>query len=85
MDAQSAGGAWHIYERWRALPEVVLLPEPEGVDLLLADWSQSLSLDSRDWTDAYLAAFAIAGGHRLVAFDQGFRRFAGLDLLQLVA
>jgi hypothetical protein len=27
-----------------------------------------------------LHAFATAGGHRLAAFDRGFRRFEGLDL-----
>lgn len=34
-------------------------------------------------TDSYLAAFALAGGHRLVTFDRGFRRFAGLDCVVL--
>ncbi|HVR36533.1 MAG TPA: PIN domain-containing protein [Methylomirabilota bacterium] len=33
------------------------------------------------WTDAYLAAFAIAHGTKLATFDQGFKRFAGVDLL----
>ena len=30
-------------------------------------------------TDAYLAAFAIAGRHRIVSFDRGMQRFAGVD------
>jgi uncharacterized protein len=30
-------------------------------------------------TDAYFAAFARAGGYRLLTFDKGFRAFAGLD------
>lgn len=30
-------------------------------------------------TDAYLAAFAIAGKHRIVSFDRGMKRFAGVD------
>jgi predicted nucleic acid-binding protein len=36
------------------------------------------------WMDAYLAAFAIAAGQRLVTFDQGFRSYAGLDVLMLI-
>ena len=32
------------------------------------------------WTDAYLAAFARAHPSLLVTFDQGFTRWAGLDL-----
>ncbi len=31
--------------------------------------------------DCYLAAFAIAGGHRLVSFDRGLRRFRGLSVV----
>ena len=31
-------------------------------------------------TDTYLAAFARAGGHRLLTFDRGFRGFRGLDV-----
>jgi uncharacterized protein len=33
--------------------------------------------------DAYLAAFAIAGGHQLVTTDKAFKQFQGLDLLVL--
>jgi hypothetical protein len=33
--------------------------------------------------DAYLAAFALAGGYRLVTIDAGFTQFAGLDLVLL--
>ncbi len=42
-------------------------------------------LPYRLWTDAYLAAFALAGGYRLVSFDRDFLRFRpyGLNLLLL--
>lgn len=36
-------------------------------------------------TDAYVAAFAAAGGHRMVTTDAAFRQFAGLELLVLGA
>jgi len=35
--------------------------------------------------DAYLAAFATVEGLRLVTFDRGFHRFAGLELCLLPA
>jgi len=35
------------------------------------------------WMDAYLAAFAMAGGYRLVTTDKAFKQFKGLDLLLL--
>jgi hypothetical protein len=82
-DVQTTGQAWKIYQRWRDLPEVVYAPEPDGVEQQLAEWSDTLKLGSGQWTDAYLAAFAAAGGHRLVAFDADFKRFPGLDLLHL--
>ena len=34
--------------------------------------------------DAYLAAFAIAGGRKMVTADGGFRQFRGLDVELLV-
>ena len=34
-------------------------------------------------TDAYLAAFAVCAGLRLVTFDKDFERFEGLRLLRL--
>ncbi|MFN5192825.1 MAG: PIN domain-containing protein [Cyanobacteriota bacterium] len=40
------------------------------------------ALASRDITDAHLAALAIAHGWRLVTFDRGFGRFAGLVWLE---
>jgi predicted nucleic acid-binding protein len=33
--------------------------------------------------DAYLAAFALAGGHQMVTNDTAFRQFSGLDLVLL--
>ena len=32
------------------------------------------------WTDAYLAAFAIEAGLRMITFDQGMRKWPGLAL-----
>jgi hypothetical protein len=35
------------------------------------------------WTDACLAAFALASKSQLVSFGDDFNRFAGLDFLHL--
>jgi hypothetical protein len=35
------------------------------------------------WTDAYLAAFSIAAGYRMVTTDAAFSQFARLDLVLL--
>lgn len=42
-----------------------------------------LSIRPKLWTDAHLAAFAIAGNQRVVTFDGDFEGFSGLNLLLL--
>ncbi len=77
--------AWQAYGAFRRLPEVVLAAEPEGCETCLEQWALEDGPTPRQWTDAYLAAFAKAGGLRLVSFDGDFTRFEGLDLLRLEA
>jgi uncharacterized protein len=77
--------AWQALETWLAVPRITLLAEPPGLDELLAQWSTQIDLRGGQWTDAYLAAFAAASGCRLVAFDQGFHRFPGIEFLYLNA
>jgi len=59
-----------------------LLEEPQGLDDVLRKLVQN-GITPRLWTDAYLAAFAMAGGLQLVTFDQDFRRFQGLSCILL--
>jgi toxin-antitoxin system PIN domain toxin len=75
--------AWHAYRSFRRLPEVVLAPEPEGCEELLGKRAIAGEFTPRLWTDAYLAAFATAGGFRLVSFDGDFDGFKNLDRLRL--
>ena len=79
----SAEEAWTAYEAWCRRDAVFVAHEPEGCDLLLADWVRRGVISPRLWTDAYLAAFASASGFRLVTFDRDFSRFDGLHLLLL--
>ena len=69
----------------QALPQVTWRDEPPGV---LGLWRTLAGLDSASpkvWMDAYLAAFAIAAGLRLVTLDKDFNNFLpqGLDLALL--
>lgn len=75
-DALAALGAF------LALPQVCEREEPPGTSTL---WHRLASHDSalpKTWMDAYLAAFAINGGLRMVSLDQDFRNFVtkGLKL-----
>ncbi|HEX2465608.1 MAG TPA: TA system VapC family ribonuclease toxin [Thermoanaerobaculia bacterium] len=80
---KSVREAWSIYQELLTLPVVVFAPEPEGTEERLAEHCRSVDAPRVFWTDAYLAAFARAGGLGLVTFDRGFRRYAGLDLTVL--
>ncbi len=75
--------AWQAYVALRQLPEVTLLGEPDGCEGLLHEWIMAQRFVPRMWTDAYLAAFAHAGGLRLVSFDRDFNRFPEIEFLHL--
>ena len=75
--------AWLAYIALRRAPEIELVPEPSRCEILLEQIALDTDLPPRMWTDAYLAAFAISGGMRLVSFDADFARFDALDLLLL--
>lgn len=76
--------AFELYRRFAALPEVGLRAEPAECEHTLAGLLQP-GTPPRLWIDTYLAAFALAGGLRLVTFDRDFARFAGTARLHLSA
>ena len=58
-----------------ALPQVDLIEEPPELEAL---WWRLAGLEEaapKRWMDAYLAAFAIPAGLRLISLDQDFRQF----------
>lgn len=75
--------AWGVYEDWMNQKGVELLGEPPGIDQALADIAKRNGESPKTWTDAYLAAFAISAGLRIVSFDSDFGRFPGLSFLRL--
>lgn len=85
LGAQVLDGAsaWGALRAWLAQPGIRLSGEPAALDEQLQGLSAALDLRGGHWTDAYLAAFALAGAHRLVSFDRDFRKYPQLDLLHL--
>jgi hypothetical protein len=57
--------------------------EPAGLEGYWREYAVRQTSSPKLWPDAYLAAFARAGGYRLVTTDTAFRQFSGLDLLLL--
>lgn len=65
-------------ERFMASPVVAYRDEPPGT---VPVWHRLAALPTASpkvWMDAYLAAFAIAGGLEFVTFDTAFVQYAGL-------
>ena len=81
----SAAEAWAIYRQFLSGPNHRFLDEPATLEYHFAALTTQAALPHRLWTDAYLAAFAIASGCRLVSFDADFSRFPGLNFLRLWA
>ncbi len=75
--------AWSVLRGWMGLSQVVYLYEPGGCRMRLDDLVSDQRVTPRGWTDAYLAAFAMAAGLRVVSFDADFGRYPALDLLHL--
>ncbi len=76
--------AWIVYRQFLSLPIICWLPEPAGLDDQYCVFSCAPGFVHHLWTDAYLAAFAMTSGCRLVSFDGDFKRFAGLNFMQLM-
>lgn len=76
--------AWVRYTALFRDPRIGLRrDEPEETEAGWREFSARPSPSPKLWMDAYLAAFAGAGGYRLVTTDRAFRQFTGLDLLVL--
>jgi toxin-antitoxin system PIN domain toxin len=76
LETDACWDLWHQLledERIRFTPT-----EPRGLEALFERFTRGRSFTPRLWTNAYLAAYAQAGGLVLVTFDQGLRQFDGL-------
>ena len=73
-------------EKMQRHPGVATKAEPVNVRSLWLRLATRPTPSPKLWMDAYLAAFAITGGHQMVTFDKAFRQFQhqGLALKLLV-
>ncbi len=82
-EVKSASEFWTGWDRLIGDERFSLVGEPAGLQKAWRAVTTELPRGMPADTDCYLAAFAIAGGHSLVSFDRGMRRFAGIDLMIL--
>lgn len=75
--------AWSTYQSFLADKRIDWIEEPRGLEAKWKTHAAKRQASPKLWADAYLAAFAMAGGYQLVTTDKGFKQFKGLDLLVL--
>lgn len=74
--------AWQVYEAVLADERVAYLgTEPPGLDRYWRQFTDRPAASPKLWMDAYLAAFAFAGGYALVTTDSGFQQFPAVQVL----
>jgi len=78
-DACTTKRAWEVNDALLADPRFQFQQEPAGLEASLRAFTKGFGYSSKLWQDAYLAAFAVSSALRLVSFDRGFRKFAGLE------
>lgn len=74
--------AWQKWEQLMSLSQIVWKDEPGRTVRLWREFACLHSASPKVWMDAYLAAFAIAGGLRFVTLDRDFKAYEshGLEL-----
>lgn len=73
--------AWKVYETLLGDDRIVFrVDEPSGLEARWTQFALRKSASPKLWMDAYLAAFALAGGYTMVTTDGAFEQFRGLDL-----
>lgn len=81
--ALSPTEAWGIYQQYLDEPDVCFVPEASSIEGQFQALIHLPAFSQPPWTDAYLAAFAMSAGCRLVSFDSDFKVFPDLDFLHL--
>ena len=59
------------------------MDEPRGLETQWKKLAGGPWPSPKLWMDAYLAAFAMAGGYQIVTTDKAFKQFKLLDLVLL--
>ncbi len=81
-DTETMAGAWKLLDQIQSDDRIELLAEPNGLDHEFRRRSNLASRSPKVWADAYLLAFAAAGGLKLVTFDRVLKT-RGVEVLVL--
>jgi predicted nucleic acid-binding protein len=71
-DVMSQQEAWRAYDRWTSDDRILFLDEPPNVEVAFRALTRQSRSQTKNWADAYLAAFADVSSMRFVTFDRAF-------------
>ena len=83
-DVLGLAKAWRCYDALRSDERVSFLIEPPDLETTWRALTIREGETHNCWTDAYLTAFALQQGLRIVTFDRWFERHSRLEKLVLV-
>ena len=81
-DTKTMVEAWALWDRIWADSRIEFLPEPEGIEREFRSRSRLASRSPKVWADAYLLAFTLVAGLKLVTFDRALK-VRGVDVVLL--
>lgn len=77
--------AWAVYQRLLADGRITFTHEPAGVEATWQALANRNTASPKLWMDAWLAAFALRSGLRMITTDRAFSQFPKLNALILGA
>ena len=80
-DVLTVDEAWQIFDDLMRDDRFAFVFEPPRLEAVLRRLMRGAAFSPKLWQDAYLAAFAVAGGLSFVTFDADFKLFDQLDLI----
>jgi uncharacterized protein len=81
-DTKTMSEAWGLWDKIWGDTRISFLSEPEDLEQEFRSRSRLSSSSPKVWADAYLLAFASAGGLKFVTFDRALKS-QGTDVLVL--
>jgi uncharacterized protein len=82
-DTLTNANAWTCYDALIGDFRVGFIGEPLGLGHLWRRFTMSETYSPKIWNDAFLAAYALAGGMNVVTFDKSFIGYEGLTSIIL--
>ena len=79
-DVLTAAAVWDAWDLLLTDYRFALVQEPSLLEKEWRNLARSFPPGRCAETDTYLAAFALAGGYRLLTFDRAFRLYDGLNV-----